>query len=485
LKIYKILRSKITSSFARWSVATQLAWSFSLSAFVLLVFASGFQFWALITTLQQEDENFLNDRVRVLENILREQPENTDAIDREIAEENTGFVGSQYLIYSRILDESGLTLHESNGMKEEIPPSAFPSPQELPAEAKNWRSATNKNYLLIATWAGSEVSTEPARRIIQVASDETGELLLVDQYERYLIYVLLAGILVSALIGILVAQRAMKPLTYIVGAASRVTVNQLHTHIDTASWPRELALLGRAFDDMLDRLEGSFNRLSQFSANLAHELRTPLNNLRGEAEVALSKSRNTNEYREILASSLEEYDRLSRMMDGLLFLAKTDSSQAMVVCSVIDVRREVEKIIDFYEALAAEGDVRVICTGDGAISADPVLFRRVVSNLLSNAPRYTPAGGKITFSIRYVDGGVEVICCDSGEGIGREHLPKIFDRFYRAHPSQGGKAEGAGLGLAIVKSIVGLHGGDIKIQSALGEGTSIQLLFPAVLAKSA
>ena len=160
--------------------------------------------------------------------------------------------------------------------------------------------------------------------------DETGEEVLISRYERYLTGVLLIGILVSAAIGIITAQRGMKPLAEITRAAERITASQLHERIDVAHWPQELVSLARAFDEMLDRLEDSFSRLSQFSADLAHELRTPINNLRGEAEVALSKPREAHEYREILASSLEEYDRLSRMMDSLLFLAKADSAQAMI-----------------------------------------------------------------------------------------------------------------------------------------------------------
>ena len=205
----------------------------------------------------------------------------------------------------------------------------------------------------------------------------------------------------------------------------------------------------------------------------------PLNNLRGEAEVALSRPREANEYREILASSLEEYDRLSRMMDSLLFLAKADSAQTMITCLTVDVATEIKKIVAFYEALAAEQNVGITCGGSGTINADPILFRRAISNLLSNALHYTPAGGEIVFSIHCVDSGIEVICRDSGIGIAQEHLPKIFDRFYRISPSRNAKTEGAGLGLAIVKSIVGLHRGKITVQSVIGQGTSVRLFFPA------
>ncbi|SEL02662.1 two-component system, OmpR family, heavy metal sensor histidine kinase CusS [Nitrosovibrio tenuis] len=442
----------------------------------MLIFTSGFLYWVLITTLEQEDEQILNSRLQVLDLILRAG--NIEALEREIAEENVGFPGSQYLTYSRVLDESGHTLYEAPGMNREIPPAVFPDSGASTGKTKEWRSATNRSYLLVARQTGGG-DTRTLKRQIQVALDETSEEMLISRYEQYLIGVLLAVILGAAAIGIITARRGMKPLEDLTWAAERITASQLHERIDVAHWPRELVSLARAFDGMLVRLEDSFNRLSQFSADLAHELRTPINNLRGEAEVALSRPREAKEYREILASSLEEYGRLSRMIDSLLFLAKADSVQATVTCLPLDARAEIEKVIAFYEALAAEQDVRVICEGNGTIMADPILFRRVISNLLSNALHYTPAGGKISFSVHCIDGGMEVICCDSGTGIVQEHLPKIFDRFYRVSPSRSSTAEGAGLGLAIVKSIVGLHRGKIAVQSAVGKGTSVRIFFPA------
>ena len=466
------------ADFARGSIARRLAWLYALSASALLIFASGFLHWALVATLQQEDEYFLQSRVRILETILQVQPDNPQAIEREINEESVIFAGSQHITSSRILDESGRTLHESRGMKQEIPDTVFPAAQAPPAKAKRWHSDIGKIYWLMSVWTKDDASGG-TRRQIQVALDETAEMLQISQYEHYLIGVLLVGILLSALIGILVTQRGMKPLVDIASAAERITATHLHERIDAASWPRELAMLTRAFDSMLDRLEGSFNRLSQFSADLAHELRTPLNNLRGEAEVALSRPRAPHEYREVLASSLEEYDRVSRILENLLFLAKADSEQPMLALSRINVRTEIEKIIAFYEAFAAEQNVSIRCEGDATAKADPDLFQRVIGNLLTNALHYTPDGGTITFLIdSSQDLGIDITCRDSGAGIPPEHLPKIFDRFYRVNPSRNTKTEGTGLGMAIVKSIIDLHGGSITVQSVVGEGTAVHLFFP-------
>ena len=479
LKIDNLIQPAAISGASRWSITKQLAWFYTLATSAMLILALGFLYWVLATTLEREDENFLDNRVHALRIVLQEQPEDTKALEREIIDENIGLAGYQYQTFSRILDESGRTLYETPGMSQEIPPAVFPDLRESDNKAQKWRTATGKIYRLIATQVGPGTANRPKRQI-QVALDETGEEAQLSRYARYLGGVLLIGILASAVIGIVAARRGLRPLADITKAAERITASQLHERIDATSWPQELVALARAFDDMLDRLEDSFNRLSQFSADLAHELRTPINNLRGEAEVALSKPREAHEYREILASSLEEYDRLSRMTDSLLFLAKADSGQAMATSLPLAARKEIEKITDFYEALATEQGVRVICEGEGTLDADPILFRRAISNLLSNALHYTNSGGEITFSIHRADGGgIEIVCCDTGIGIAQEHLPKIFDRFYRANPSRNAQTEGAGLGLAIVKSIISLHGGEIAIQSTLGAGTSIRLIFPA------
>ena len=479
MKIDNLTQPSATASDSRWSITKQLAWFYTLSTSAMLILALGFLYWVLATTLEREDENFLANRVHALRIILQEQPEDTKALEREIIDENVGLAGYQYQTYSRILDESGHILYEAPGMSQEIPPTAFPALSEPVHKAQKWQSAKGKIYRLIAMQVEPSAANRPLRQI-QVALDETSEEAQISRYARYLTGLLLIGILVSAVIGIVAARRGLRPLADITKAAERITVSQLHERIDAAYWPQELVSLARAFDGMLDRLEDSFNRLSQFSADLAHELRTPINNLRGESEVALSKPREAHEYREILASSLEEYDRLSRMTDSLLFLAKADSAQGMVTSLPLDARKEIKKITDFYEALAAEQGVRAVCEGEGTLDADPILFRRAISNLLSNALRYTSSGGKITFSIHRVDGGgIEIACCDTGTGIAQEHLPKIFDRFYQANSSRNAQTEGAGLGLAIVKSIVSLHGGEIAIQSTLGVGTSIRLIFPA------
>jgi two-component system heavy metal sensor histidine kinase CusS len=242
------------------------------------------------------------------------------------------------------------------------------------------------------------------------------------------------------------------------------------------AWPRELQPLAIAFDDMLERLDDSFTRLSQFSADLAHELRTPIANMMGEAQVALTRDRTADEYRETIESTIAECERLSRIVDNLLFVARADAAREPIARKRLDARNAVEKIAAFYQTIADDRHVTISCNGEGQIYADPDLFERTVGNLIDNALRFTPENGSIQITLSEHDADFEVAVNDTGCGIAPEHLPRVFDRFYRAESSRG--SDGAGLGLALVKSIMDLHGGSAKIESEIGRGTTVMLSFP-------
>jgi two-component system heavy metal sensor histidine kinase CusS len=316
--------------------------------------------------------------------------------------------------------------------------------------------------------------------LVQVAMDDAEEEALLANLRTTTFAVLLLGILLSAALGSLAAKRGLKPLQEIAVAAERITACQLDERIDPARWPAELGALSLALNRMLSRLEDAFRRLGRCTADLAHELRTPIQNLMGEAGVALAAERRPDEYRRVLESSLEEYARLSRMINEMLFLARAENPQQQIGRERFDARRELEAVKEFFEALSDARGVTVTCEGEAEIVADPVLFRRAVTNLLSNALRHTPNGGQIVLSLaRDRDGSLVVKVEDSGYGIHPEHLPRVCERLYSVQRRAGHGREQSGLGLSIVKSIVELHGGSIAIESALNRGTSVLLRFPA------
>jgi two-component system, OmpR family, heavy metal sensor histidine kinase CusS len=274
---------------------------------------------------------------------------------------------------------------------------------------------------------------------------------------------------VAALLGWLAAKRGLAPLARVTAAARRLSAEQLGERIDERDAPAELCELVEALNGMLDRLQSSFHRLSEFSADLAHELRTPISNLMTETQVALSHSRSEADYREVMMSNLEELERIARMVSDMLFLARADNGLLPRPAEAVELAKEAGALAEFYEALADERGVRVSVTGQATVCGERLMLRRALSNLLSNALRHTPSGGEVRIDITTGAEGVRLAVSNPGEPIPAEQLARLFERFHRvgrARSRQGeAEGEGAGLGLAITRSIAEAHGGCIEVRS--------------------
>ncbi|MCX7176506.1 MAG: heavy metal sensor histidine kinase [Proteobacteria bacterium] len=316
--------------------------------------------------------------------------------------------------------------------------------------------------------------------VVALALDMGHHQEFMSAFRRMLWAALALGIVLSSLLGWLAARRGLAPIRAIAGIARGISAERLDARLPVERVPVEIQDLAVSFNAMLARLEDSFKRLSEFSSDIAHELRTPVSNLMTQTQVAVSKARSADEYREILYSNLEEYDRLARMIADMLFIAKTDNHLLTLRREAVDLGAEIDQLLDFYQALADEQGVRMTRSGDGRLVGDALMIRRALSNLLSNAIRHTPRGGSVSIAVDALDPGqTRVRVENTGETIPAEYLPRLFDRFYRIDPARSRSSEGAGLGLAIVKSIVEAHGGEITVTSAAGM-TSFVMNFPAV-----
>jgi len=292
------------------------------------------------------------------------------------------------------------------------------------------------------------------------------------------------GALFTAWLGWVAARRGLAPVHQLADVAQRISAQQLNSRLSPDRVPTELQGLARAFNDMLIRLQESFRRLSDFSSDLAHEMRTPVSNLMTQTQVALSRTRSADEYREVLYSSLEEYDRLARMISDMLFLAKADHGITVPRTETVDLAAETQDLFDFYGALAEERGLRLELVGAASIGGERLMIRRAISNLLSNAIRHSPPGGVVRVIVRAQESGrVQLAVENPGEQIPAEHLPRLFDRFYRIDQARQRASEGAGLGLAIAKSIVDAHGGDIRVTSG-EQVTRFEITFPGRQAAS-
>jgi two-component system heavy metal sensor histidine kinase CusS len=302
---------------------------------------------------------------------------------------------------------------------------------------------------------------------------------------KVFIGVLLASAAAASVLGMLFGQRIVIAARRLGTAASRISADALHERLALADAPRELQESGQAFNRMLDRLESAFKRLSEFSSDLAHDLRTPINNLMGEAQVALSKPRSAAEYRAVLESAVEDYERISRLIENMLFLARAEDARASLKREWIDLRMAAERVRDYFMPLAEERDVRLGCdllcrpTQATLVWADKTLLIRAMGNLLSNALRYAAPGTDVRVtSTVHEDGACLIEVANDGPPIPADEQGRIFDRLYRIDPSREGSATGSGLGLSIVKSIMDLHGGRASVASGEGRRTVFGLWFP-------
>jgi len=460
-------------------VARMTAW-YAGSALVLILAATGFLYWVLATSFDAEDRRTLANTVTDLRLLLRASGE------LRLPEAATP-VPSHSLrqpqeIWVRIVDAEGRTLLESPGMDGELPVAVFPPPAQVEAgQDVNGEVATASGRLFQVLSARALADPgHPDGRVLQVAMDRAAEELLLVHYRERLWLVLVVSVVLCSAMGYVIARRGMRPIERVTATARRVRSSTLHERIDTTDLPAELRALAATFNEMLDRLEESFEQISQFSADVAHELRTPISNLRGELEVALGKHRPADEYRDILGSALEECVRISRVIQSLLFLARAETGPANAHHDTIQVHQEIEAVLDFYEAAAADAGVTLHVEGKADLPAsfDRTLFQQAVGNLVANAIAHTPPGGQVTIRSGSDGALLRIEVADTGRGIAPEHLPHVFDRFYRADRARSGSGGNLGLGLAMVRSIATLHGGRVAISSQVGQGTRVTLETP-------
>lgn len=285
----------------------------------------------------------------------------------------------------------------------------------------------------------------------------------------------LAAVLAVAWAGYWITRVGLKPLERLSTEALALRPKKLSQRLKAASMPVELTTLTEAFNGALARLEEAYAQLEAFNADVAHELRTPLANLIGGTQVALSRERTAPEFQEVLASNLEELERLRSIVNDMLFLARADRGEVATALVGMPVADELRKTIEFFEFVLDETGTTVRIEGDLALEArlETALFRRAISNLLQNAIDHSQPGAQLVVHLRETADAIWITVANPGEPIARSHLQHLFDRFYRVDAARNGPGQhhGHGLGLAIVKAVAGMHGGQVEAASAGGVNT--------------
>ncbi|HUL17574.1 MAG TPA: heavy metal sensor histidine kinase [Terriglobales bacterium] len=474
----------MSSSFARFAswrgtLALRLTAGYALAGLLMVLISTASLYFVLVTELEKSTDLFLADKLNVIRTMLRERPGDLDALREEVELESAARRYEQF--YIRLLDERNASFMSTPGMTEQLDLQHFPSQaQASPGHALSMMGKNGRPFRVAS--AVVPVGSPPAESdTIQVAIDVSQKEDLLARYRSWFGVILLGSLVIFPLVGYQIACQGIRPVEEIATTARHISSTNLHERILPEGYPSELASLARTFNQMLDRLEDSFDRISRFTADIAHDLRTPVNNIRGEAEVALARARTVEEYRDVLGSCLEEAVRLSDLISDLLFLARAESPPAHLHWARVDVCEMLSSVRDYYEGAAADGGISLTAANGldpVMVEMDRMLMQRAVANLVANAVAHTPSGGSVVLQAESEGDSIRISVADTGGGIPPEALPRVFDRFFRVDQSRSQVSGGTGLGLSIVQSIMVLHGGNAEIASQPGLGTRVTLHLP-------
>jgi two-component system heavy metal sensor histidine kinase CusS len=315
---------------------------------------------------------------------------------------------------------------------------------------------------------------------VLLSMDDAHNQALLNAYLRSTLIALPLLLIFIGLSAWAAVQRGLTPLREFRKVAAMVSTQDLGHRLSVLDMPQELSELARGINFMLDRLDNGVQQLSQFSDDLAHELRSPINNLMGKAQVTLSRERTTEEYKNVLVSCTEELERVARIVSDMLFLAQASNPAALTSFESVALEEEAEKVAELFSLSAQDKRISLSVTGASArVRGDRLMIQRAISNLLSNALRHCPAGQTVSLHIEQEATEVSLRVSNPGAGIEAQHLPHLFDRFYRVDSSRSRSQGSTGLGLAIVRSIMSLHQGVAQVKSLPGTVTVFRLGFPA------
>ena len=357
-------------------------------------------------------------------------------------------------------------------------------PAQLVAQASQanpqavlWPLGTQTYRVLAAQipTATQDAQGQPQLVFVAAAIDIGHHQAFMQDFLHTLWWFVACAAVLMAVLGWCAVRRGLAPLRAMRTQAQGVTAQQLSHRLQVERLPIELAELAHTLNDMLARLEEAFVRLSAFSSDIAHELRTPVSNLMTQTQVALSRARSAHDYRNVLESNAEEFERMARMISDMLLLAKADHGLVLPQLETLSMAQEVRAVLDYFEMLAEEKNLSLQLSGDASLRADRLMLRRALSNLISNAVRHALAGSVIRVELKNLADQLEISVTNLGDPIAPEHLARVFDRFFRAdsarHRDSEGRSEGTGLGLAITQSIARAHGGSISASSEHGMTT--------------
>lgn len=474
----------MTSWLSRRGIRVRLTlWYLLVLAVVLALFGGGVYF-ALRESLNDGLEASVRSRSDALLGVIRledgrpvlpESVVNAQPIIDQDGDLDDDFAEEQF---ARTWDQSANVVSDAGGAKSGVPASENVIIPSL-AGVEHWTTLPGEDddFLILVRPIfenGETVGVLEVGQSREDVDDTLGALLII------LMIAMPITLVLAGIGGLLIAGRALAPVDSVTQLARRISAEDLSARLDLSLPDDELGRLARTFDEMIARLEAAFRRQRQFTGDASHELRSPLTALKGQVDVALARPRDPDEYRAVLTLVNEEVDRLISLVGSLLALARADAGEIPLSREPISLGDAVDGAVEQVEPLAEQRGIQLIEQEGPAITiqADESLLLQLLLNLLDNAIKYTPSGGDVRVSWAVDAGSAFVTVSDSGIGIDAEHLPHVFERFYRVDKARSRAEGGTGLGLAISKWIADAHGGDIHATSTVGEGSSFTVRLP-------
>jgi heavy metal sensor kinase len=462
-------------------IRTTLALWYGLLTFVILTLVAGVRYAGQQQVLHNQQDYALRVVADILDSSIPRRTPTAEAVQKAVARlvadyPDIELKGTIIKIYDPL---RGIVFSSSRAEKE-----------WLPLTDQAWDAALKQRVSLVTMPLSAD---QPSVRVLTKLVFNRDKLAYVIQVGRSLYdieaslgtFVLLSLIFIPAsalLVGVSgwwLSRRALQPLGDVIDTAHRISTGELSHRIDAAHYSEEIRELAQAFNQMTARLEASFRQIRDFSENVSHELRIPLSILRGQTELSLRRLRSEEDYRKVLESNLEEIQGMEKIVERLLFLSKADQGEIALSLDEVDLHGLLAGVADQFKVATQEKQLRVTLRSPGPLSVvgDELLLRELVLNLVQNAITYTPPGGGVTLSLERRDGRIALAVADTGCGIAKEEIPKIFERFYKVDRSRA--SQGSGLGLSICRWIVHAHRGVIEVDSTVGQGSRFTVLLPA------
>lgn len=465
--VFNTIRSRLT------------AWHVCLLAVILILFSAVLYFF-LSKRLHESIDNSLKVSASVVRKTAGMQYSRTPLPGLEYFFEQFLGYGNLNKFY-RVYDGSGNVGSRSKG----IDASKFPLSQEAYTRAlkgdETFETFQVEGNHPIRVITMPVLREETLVNLIQVGTSLKGIKETLKNLRIFFFTSVPLVLLFSTLVGRFMARRALEPVAKITETARQIShAPDLSRRIEEPEVQDEIGKLANTFNEMMDRLEGSFRQMRQFSSDASHELRTPLTVLKGQSELVLSKPRSLAEYREVVSSNLEEINYMSKILDDLFTLAKSDEGNLNMEFQPVDFHAVIEDVCRHVEVLAEEKNQKVVVAylEPVVINGDPHRLRQMVLTLVHNAIKYTPENGEIKVALEDQGNKAAFTVSDNGMGIPDNELPMIFNRFYRVDKARSRDQGGSGLGLSICKYIVEAHRGQIEVESEIGVGSRFKILLP-------